>query len=201
MPVEQEEVAMGRRSRDAYDNELGRLEVETDAADTFEAEFPVITGRTVRILSAGESPDRNALIGGIETGVELTSIKAGSADHVIAEVLRLASQKHESYQRRGIFGPRPIILLGQLDWPAKDVEGPALNDVHEALAELIVPSDFGGFGFSEIWLMDAGPKYTSRRDPRAPADFYCFAPVEKIGFWERERKGRPYWGLVRDFLT
>ena len=81
------------------------------------------------------------------------------------------------------------------------MEGPALYDVHEALAELIIPSDFGGFGFSEIWLMDAGPKYTSRRDPRAPADFYCFAPVKKIGFWERERKRRPYWGLVRDFLT
>ena len=96
MPVEQEEVAVGRRSRDAYDNERGRREVETGAADTFEAEFPVITGRTVRILSAGGSPDRIALIGGIETGVELTSIKAGSADHVIAEVLRLASQKHES---------------------------------------------------------------------------------------------------------
>jgi hypothetical protein len=191
---------MGRRSGDAYDNELGRREVETDTADTFEAEFPVITGRTVRILSAGESPDRIALVGGIETGVELTSIKAGSADQVIAEVLRLASQKNESYQRRDIFGPRPIILLGQLDWPAKDVEGPALYDVHKELAEQIVPSDFDGFGFSEIWLMDAGPKYTSRSDPRAPADFYCFAPAEKFGFWERERKRRPYWGLVRDFL-
>jgi hypothetical protein len=42
LPVEREEVAMGRRSRDAYDNELGRREAETDAADTFEAEFPVL---------------------------------------------------------------------------------------------------------------------------------------------------------------
>src|SRR5262249_12394397 len=147
-------------------------------------------GPTVRILSVGESPDRIALIGGIETGIELTSIKAGSADHVIAEVSRLARPKHESYPRRGIFGPPPNILLGHLDWPAKDVEGPALYDVYEALAELIIPSDFGSFGFSEIWLMDAGPKYTSRRDPRAPADFYCFAPVKKVGFWERERMRR-----------
>jgi hypothetical protein len=73
--------------------------------------------------------------------------------------------------------------------------------VHEELAQLIVPSDFAGFGFSEIWLMDDGPKYTSRHDPRAPADFFCFAPPENIRFWERERKRRPYWGLVRDFLT
>jgi hypothetical protein len=192
---------MGRRSRDAYDNALGRLEVETGIADTFETEFPVITFRTVKILSPGESPDRIALIDGIETGVELTAIKAGNVEHIIAEVLRLASQKHESYERRGIFDIRPILLLGHLDWPAKDVEGPALYDVHEELAELIVPSDFNGFGFSEIWLIDEGPKYTSRRDPRAPADFFCFAPAEKIGFWELERKRRPYWGLARDFLT
>ncbi len=192
---------MGRRSRDAYEDAVGGREVETGVADTFEAEFPVITGRTVKILSAGESPDRIALIDGIETGVELTLIKAGSADHIIAELLRLASQKHESYDRRGIFDTRPVILLGHLDWPTKDVEGPAQYDVHEELAELIVPSDFDGFGFTEIWLMDDGPRYTSRRDPRTPADFFCFAPTEKIGFWECERKRRPYWGLVRDFLA
>jgi hypothetical protein len=192
---------MGRRSRDAYDNALGLCEGEASVADTFEAEFPIITNRTVVILSAGESPDRVALIDGIETGVELTSIKAGSPDDIIAEVLRLASQKHESYERRGVFGTRPIILLGHLDWPSKDIEGVALYDVHRELTELIVPSDFAGFGFSEIWLMDGGPKYTSRRDPRAPADFFCFTPVETIGFWERERKRRPHWGLVRDFLT
>ncbi len=49
--------------------------------------------------------------------------------------------------------------------------------------------------------MDDGPKYTSRTDLRAPADFFCFAPADRIGFWERERKRRPYFGLVRDFLT
>jgi hypothetical protein len=90
--------------------------------------------------------------------------------------------------------------LGHLDWPAKDVEGPALYDVYEELAELTIPDDFGG-GFSEIWLMDGGPKYTSRRDPRAPADFFCFTPTDSLGFWKRERKRRPYWGLIRDFLT
>lgn len=190
---------MGRRSRDAYDHALG-LRIETSIADTFEAEFQIMTGRPVKILSAGEFTDRVALIDRIETGVELTSIKAGSADHIIAEVLRLASKKHDCYKRRNIFDTRPIILLGDLDWPAKDVEGPALYDVHEELAELIVPSDFAHFGFSEIWLMDEGPKYTVRSDQRTPADFFCFAPAEKIGFWERERNRRPYCGLVRDFL-
>jgi hypothetical protein len=140
---------MGRKSSDAYDNALGLREVETSVADTFEAEFLVVTHRTVEILSVGESPDRIAVIDGIETGVELASIKAGRADDIIAEVLRLAGQKHESYDRRGIFNARPLLLLGHLDWPAKDIEGLALYDVHDELAERIAPSDFDGFGFSE----------------------------------------------------
>ena len=169
-------------------------------ADTFEAEFPVITGRPVEILSGGESPDLIALMEGVVTGVELTAIHAGSAGGIIAEVLRLATQKHTSYQRRGIFDARPIILLSHLNWPARDVEGPALYDVYEELAGLADPSDFDGFGFSEIWLMDEGPKYTSRRDPRCPADFFCFAPADRIGFWQRERKRRAYWSLVQDAM-
>jgi hypothetical protein len=192
---------MGRRSKEAYDNALRLREDEDCVADTFETEFTVVTGRTVKIVSVGESPDRVALIDGIETGVELTSIRAASADDIVSEVLRLASQKHESYERRGIFDAGPIILLGHLGWPAKDVEGPALYDVRRQLEDLIVASDFDRFGFSEIWLMDDGLKYTSRQDPRAPADFFCFAPAEKIGFWQRERKRRPYRGLVRDFLA
>ena len=193
---------MGRRSTDAYDNALALREVEASVADTFEAEFPIATNRTVVILSGWEDPpDWVALIDGIETGVELTAIKADTADDILAEVLRLASQKHESYERKGIFRTGPIILLGHLDWPAQDIEGVALYDVHRELTELIVPSDFAGFGFSEIWLMDSCPKYTSRRDPRAPADFFCFTPADRVGFWERERNRRPYWGLVRDFLT
>lgn len=180
---------------------LGLREVEADVADTFEAEFPVVTGRTIKILSVGESPDRIALIDGVETGVELTSIKAGSADDIVAEVFRLARQKHEKYEPSGIFHGRPVILLGHLDWPAKGVEGPALYDVHDQLGELIDPTEFDKFGFTEIWLMDYGAKYTSRRDPRAPADFFCFAPAKSMGFWELKRKRRPYYGVIRDFLA
>ena len=135
------------------------------------------------------------------TRSELTSIRTGSADDIIAEVWRLASKKNDSYKRRGIFDTRPLMLLGHLGSIRDDTERPALYDVHKELAELIVPSDFEGFGFSEIWLMDCGPKYTLRRDPRTPADFFCVAPAETIGFWERERKRHPYWGLIRDFLT
>jgi hypothetical protein len=192
---------MGRKSRDSYGDALGLREVETGIADTFELEFPMVTGRTVRILSTGEAPDRIALIDGTETGLELTAVKADGAEGIIEELLRIARKKHESYQRRGIFALRPMILLGDLDWPAQDVEGAALYDARDELVDALVASDFGAFGFSEIWLMDDGLKYTSRADRRAPADFFCFAPADRIGFWERERKRRPYFGLVRDLLT
>jgi hypothetical protein len=187
---------MGRKSRDSYEDALGLREVETAVADTFEAEFPIVTGRTVEILSAGESPDRIALVDGIETGIELTGIHAGSADDIIGEIMRISDRKRESYSRRGVFATRPIILLGHLGWPT-DVKGlvgvepadsvfdlirrippvPALYDLWEELTEITDPEDFGG-GFSEIWLMDDGAKYTSRRDPALrPISFASHRPT------------------------
>jgi hypothetical protein len=106
---------MARKSRDPYEDALGLREVESAIADTFEAEFPVITGRGVEIIDGGEAPDLIARIDGVETGVELTAIHAGSANDAITEVLRLARKKSESYARRQIFSTRPIILLGHLD--------------------------------------------------------------------------------------
>jgi|ERR1051326_597931 hypothetical protein len=196
----------------AYDYQLGRREVETGVADTFEAEFPMVTGRPVEILSCGESPDRITRIDGIETGLELTAIQASSAEDMVFEMHRLARKKHETYERRGIFIDRPLILLGHLSWPALSTKEreclsmetcyeamakyPALYDVWEEVDQMVDTSDFSGFGFSEIWLMDDGFKYSSRRDPRSPADFFCFSPDGRVGFWERERKRRPYWNLI-----
>jgi hypothetical protein len=192
---------MGRRSSEAYDNALGLRESETLVAETFEADFPAVTGRTVKVIdSEDHPPDRAALVDGVETGVELTAIHAGNAEDAIAEIVRLAHQKDKSYKRHGVFAARPTILLGHLDWPARDVEGPALYDFQADLAKMIDPNEFSELGFSEIWMMDGGAKYSSRRDPRAPADFFCFAPSEKAGFWEQERKRRPYWSMFRDFL-
>lgn len=111
-----------------------------------------------------------------------------------------------------IFPVPCLILLGHLTWPAigtKEHENltieamyqamttyPGLWDVWEEVDGMYDPSDFAEFGFSEIWLMDDGMKYTSRSDPRAPADFFCFAPSEQGGFWELERKRwPPFWHL------
>jgi hypothetical protein len=46
----------------AYDYQLCRREVEAGVADTFEAEFSMVTGRPVETLSRGESPDRIVMI-------------------------------------------------------------------------------------------------------------------------------------------
>lgn len=180
-----------------YDTLLGLRESEDSIAETFEADFPTITGRGVKIIGGGLSPDREAIIDGIETGLELTAIHAGDAHAVLSEIERISHKKGISYQRRGLF-VRPIILLGALDWPARDTEGEALFDFHDELATLADASIFDSCGFSEIWLMDASPKYSSRRDPRAPADFFCFAPARDFGFYQRERKRRPYWSLAQD---
>ena len=89
-----------------------------------------------------------------------------------------------------------MILLGHLSWPAPEVEGTTLWDERKAILDLVFEYEFAGLGFSEIWLMDDGIKYTSRRDPRCPADFFCFAPADAAGFYEHERKRRPYWSFI-----
>jgi hypothetical protein len=65
---------------------FGRRAPNFSAAETFAAEFLGVTGRSVVILSEGESPDRVMLIDGIETGVELTAIHAGGAGDIIDEL-------------------------------------------------------------------------------------------------------------------
>jgi len=195
---------------------IGKRMCEDMTAEAFASDFPKVTGRTVEIVGGDDPPDVIALIDGAETGVELTAIMAASAEDIVLGMHRLATQKHEKYNRRGLFGARRMILLGHLTWPAigtKERENltmeamyqamatyPALWDVWEEVDGMYDPSDFDGFGFSEIWLMDDGMKYTSPRDPRAPADFFCFAPSEQGGFWELERKRRPpYWHLYAGY--
>ena len=180
-----------------YNSLLGQREVEEFVADTFEAEFPAVTQRSVKIIGRDLSPDYVALIDGVETGLELTEIHAGDAETALSEIERLSRKKGLSYQRRGLFA-RPTILLGDLDWPSPDDEGASLFDFHDELNALIDTIVFNSYGFSEIWLMDAGYKYSSRRDPRAPADFYCLAPSADFGFYQCERKRRAYWSLFQD---
>jgi hypothetical protein len=77
------------------------------------------------------------LIDGVETGVELTAIMAASAEDIVLGMHRLAKQKHQKYDRRGLFGARPMILLGHLSWPAigtKERENVTMEAMYEAMA-------------------------------------------------------------------
>jgi hypothetical protein len=99
-----------------------------------------VTGRTVKLIASAEvRPTELRLstesrpVGGLlvwateaKTGVELTAIHAGSADVVVAEVLRLAQQKHASYTRRGVYDTWPMILLGHL-WTGQPRMSKALH--------------------------------------------------------------------------
>jgi hypothetical protein len=44
------------RAMSGYDSLLGKREVETAIAETFEAEFAAVTGRSVQILSYANRP-------------------------------------------------------------------------------------------------------------------------------------------------
>lgn len=44
--------------------------------ESFVSSFPRVTGRLVEVIGQGESPDFVALVEGVETGIELTEIRA-----------------------------------------------------------------------------------------------------------------------------
>jgi hypothetical protein len=100
------------------DDVIGKRMCEDMTAESFESDFPNVTGRMVEIIGGDDPPDLIAVIEGVETGVELTAIMAASAEDIVLGMHRLAKQKHTKYGRRGLFGARPMILLGHLTWPA-----------------------------------------------------------------------------------
>ena len=111
--------SMGRRSQRLV---FGRARPEGGRKPAWQRRLrpnfrPSRAGRST-ILSAGDSPDRIALIDGIETGVELTAIHSDGADHIVDEAFAFGAAKASvSYEMRGIFDGRPIILLGRLSRP------------------------------------------------------------------------------------
>ena len=62
---------------------------------------------------------------------------AASAEDIVLGMHRLAMQKHEKYNRRGLFGARRMILLGHLSWPAigtKERENLTMVAMYRAMA-------------------------------------------------------------------
>ena len=165
----------------SYDKELGKREVEDDVLDQALDAFSSVAGWNVTDDWDGEavriegSPD--AIVGrdGKPFGVELTEIRdAEDAESYIAEAYRLAEQKSASYSRRGLF-KFPIAL-------AMYSNSPPLFEIKKRLAETVFQPDFEALGFAEIWAFDFSDEYYSARDPRRPADVFCFKPVALFGF-------------------
>jgi hypothetical protein len=89
-----------------YDALLARREVEDSVADVFEAEFLVVTGRSVEIVGRGESPDYEVLIDDVKTGLELTAIMPVmqkqswlKCDHLQAKRVRAIGDGAYSFDR------------------------------------------------------------------------------------------------------
>jgi hypothetical protein len=91
------------------DRDRGKQMVEEMMMEPFLDSYPYLTGRTVEIISQGESPDFLAFIDGREMGIELTQIHAETPGDYLDEVVRLVLKKEAIYDQHGVF-LRPTIL-------------------------------------------------------------------------------------------
>jgi hypothetical protein len=165
----------------SYDRELGKREVETDALEQVLDAFSEIIGWNVTDDWVGEaekvegSPDHIIGRDGKAFGVELTEIyDVEDAEGYVDEAYRLAAKKSERYSRRGLFSFPIALVMYSYD--------PPLFDIREQLAARVFQGDFEALGFTEIWAADFSDAYYSARDPRRPADLFCFKPAAQFGF-------------------
>jgi len=173
------------------DSEMGKREIEGMVLDQLLDSFSLITGRAVTEDWAGDasqvegSPDFIIRLDRQPFGIELTEIR-GIDDpwDYVDEAYRLGSQKSDSYARRSNFR-FPIALILHSNEPP-------LFDIRNAIAAATFQDDFEGLGFNEIWAIDFSDSYYSPRDPRRPADMFCFKPREWFGFHRIGGDRKPY---------
>jgi hypothetical protein len=165
----------------SYDKELGKREIETDILEQILDTFSGVIGWNVTDEWDGEaekvegSPDHIIGLDGKPFGIELTEVRdAEDAESYFDEAYRIAAKKSESYSRRGLFTfPITLIMYSY---------HPPLFDFRKRLAATVPQEDFEVLGFSEIWTADFSDAYYSVRDPRRPADLFCFKPTTHFGF-------------------
>lgn len=173
------------------DSEIGKRQIENMVLEKVLNSFPAITGRAVTEDWDGDasqfegSPDFIIGLDGRPFGIELTEIR-GIDDpwDYVAEAYRLGSQKSDSYARRGIFR-FPIALIMHSNEPP-------LFDIRNAIVAATFQEDFEALGFNEVWAIDFSDAYYSPRDPRRPADMFCFKPREWFGFYRIGSDRKPY---------
>jgi hypothetical protein len=71
---------------------------------------------------------------------------------------------------------------------------PPLFDIKTRLAEKAYQPDFEALGFAGIWALDLSDAYYSARDPRRPADVFCFKPAARFGFLRFGNQDRKPFG-------
>ncbi len=177
----------------SYDNDLGKCEIESMVLDQLLDAFCATTGRTAteewdddRQKVQG-SPDHIIGLDGKAFGIELTWIRnAGDAWAYVAEVYRLASQKNESYTRRGIF-QFPIALIAYS-------YAPPLFDLRDLLTDSVVQADFDELGFAEVWAADFSDAYYSPGHLLRQPDLFCFKPNSLFGFHRIGKHDRKPFG-------
>ena len=162
----------------AYERQLGRRACEQIAADAFARSCSAFTRRSIEITDEGESPDFWIKIDGRLLGLEVTEVRGPSRYSPFSDpreyldaFAATALKKQESYERRGIFDQR-IVLVGYSSSP------PLWDMKRDALSGAVV--DFTDFRFAEIWLLDQSDDYSGRPF----ADLICLAPHDLRGFYE-----------------
>jgi hypothetical protein len=165
-----------------YDKELGKREVETDTFEQVLDAFSDVIGWNVLDEWEGDaeqvegSPDRIIGLDGRAFGIELAEIRdVEDAGSYIDEAYRIAAKKSESYSRRGLFRFPIALIMYSYD--------PPLFDMRQHLAGMVFQEDFEGLGFAGMWAVDVSNAYYSGRDPRRPADLFCFKPTAQFGFY------------------
>jgi hypothetical protein len=173
------------------DKECGKRLVEEMILEQLLESFPMLTGRSVTDDAEGgfpSGPSPNFVIGlnGHALGIELTEVRGvNDAWDYLEEASRLAWQKHDSYERRGLFR-YPIALILHSD-------AIPLFDIHRHLSANGA-DEFADVGFTKVWSVDFSDAYYSPQDPRRPADMFCFKPerwfgFHRIGWWDRKPYG------------
>ena len=146
---------------------LEALATITDRVVTQEGSdgFPYVEG----------SPDFIVGFDGKPLGIELAAItNAEGAEGYFEEITRIASKKHDSYHRRGMFRYPIALLFHSNTVPLFD-----LKDMLHVLAE---DYDFKEFGFTEMWSVDLSEVYYTPGHPLRLPDMFCMKPSGWFGF-------------------
>jgi hypothetical protein len=163
------------------DKDRGKRMIEEMVLEEVIESLATITDRAVTEKGADGfpyvegSPDFIVGFDGKPLGIELAAItNAEGPEEYFEEIKRIASKKHDSYHRRGMFR-YPIALL----FHSNTVP---LFDIKEMLRVFAEDYNFKEFGFTEMWSADLSETYYTPGHPLRLPDMFCMKPSRWFGF-------------------